>query len=184
MDFGTITFTINDNGTTIRKVRQLETFGVALSGDGLMRVWEQVGYDLEADFMSNMIGEGRLAFQATATGRMRAGFGGRGGWAQLAESTVRERERLGYGGAHPILFREGNLATALAERGAEGNIFELSPTGISAGTDLYYAGFHQDGTRKMPARPIVGLTRDRQSNVLRTINEFVIEQVRAAALNE
>jgi hypothetical protein len=32
-----------------------------------------------------------------------------GGWVQLAESTVREREKQGFSGAHPILIRQGSL---------------------------------------------------------------------------
>lgn len=32
-----------------------------------------------------------------------------GGWAQLAQSTIEERERQGFGGTHPILIRYGSL---------------------------------------------------------------------------
>jgi len=32
-----------------------------------------------------------------------------GGWAPLSESTIKQRERLGFGGAHPILQRTGAL---------------------------------------------------------------------------
>lgn len=32
-----------------------------------------------------------------------------GGWTQLAQSTVEDRQRQGFGGAHPILIRQGSL---------------------------------------------------------------------------
>lgn len=32
-----------------------------------------------------------------------------GGWAQLAQSTIEQRERQGFGGTHPILIRYGSL---------------------------------------------------------------------------
>lgn len=32
-----------------------------------------------------------------------------GGWVALAQSTVEDREREGFGGAHPILIRQGSL---------------------------------------------------------------------------
>jgi len=47
-----------------------------------------------------------------------------GGWADLADSTVREREALGFGGEHPILVRYGDLrnitTTSLKAAGRSG----------------------------------------------------------------
>jgi hypothetical protein len=40
--------------------------------------------------------------------------GGLGGWAALRESTQREREALGFGGAHPIMIRYGDLRSIVA----------------------------------------------------------------------
>lgn len=37
-----------------------------------------------------------------------------GGWASLADATVRERERKGFGGEHPILVRYGDLRRVTA----------------------------------------------------------------------
>lgn len=180
---GFLTITISGGETIERKVRQFATFGKLVSAEGLIPVWTQIGEDLLADFGSNFIGEGRLAFSATPTGRAKAGFGGRSGWPQLAPSTVAERKRLGIGGAHPILWRTGTLAESLMERDAAGNIFEVTPRGVKVGSSIFYAGWHQDGTPHMPARPIVGLTRNRQTALVKRLNDYIFEQVKQAGLN-
>lgn len=38
-----------------------------------------------------------------------------GGWRQLAERTIEDRERLGFGGAHPIMIRYNHLRELTAE---------------------------------------------------------------------
>ena len=75
------------------------------------------------------------------------------------------------------------LGESLSTRGAPGNVFELSPQGVMVGTEIPYAAFHQAGTGKMPSRPIVGLTGQRQSAIVDKLNQYVLEQVHAAALD-
>ena len=84
------------------------------------------------------------------------------GWHFLAPATVAERERLGYPGEHPILVREGILKSSLTEKGAEGNIYEVGRQEMRVGSALKVSGWnlamiHQFGTRRIPARPIIGL---------------------------
>lgn len=59
---------------------------------------------------------------------------------------------------HPILILTGALIEAARDTGSTGNISEVSArelrTGVNAGV-VNYAGFHQYGTRYMPARPYV-----------------------------
>lgn len=105
-------------------------------------------------------------------------FSGEGpGWAPLAESTVAERVRLGIGGDHPILNRSGakesgrkggQLRRSLTTKGAKGAVFEPEIDGVFMGTRDPIAGFHQEGTTKMPARPIVDLT-EADANVFGSI---------------
>lgn len=159
-----ITFTVDG----VDEVRQkFVTWGKAIQD--LTPAWQLVGDDVRADFMLNMIGEGAL-------------FGGKGGWAPLAASTLREKARLGYG-AMPILWRTGTLGNSLAVKGAEGNVNIVTPGGVTLGTDVAYAHFHQDGTERMPARKVVGLTRQRKSGVVKRLGDYIREQARAAGLN-
>lgn len=97
------------------------------------------------------------------------------GWAELAESTVAGRERLGIGGSHPILNRKGvtyrgrrggQLRTSLTTKGAKGAIVEPIPDGLFMGTSDPLAAVHQKGTSRagrdhnvvIPARPLVDMT--------------------------
>lgn len=86
------------------------------------------------------------------------------GWSQLAESTVRQRERLGIGGAHPILDRTGasyrgreggGLKGSLTDPGHEHAVYEPGIDELFMGTDDPVAEFHQKGTDRMPARTLV-----------------------------
>ena len=78
---------------------------------------------------------------------------GDGDWAPLADSTVREREEKGYGD-HPTLHRTGSLESSL-QRGDGYHVIDVTAAGVSEGTAHPNARFHQDGTDRMPARPIL-----------------------------
>lgn len=96
------------------------------------------------------------------------GFG-LGGWADLAESTVQDRERKGFGGEHPILIRYGDLrtitATSLRVAGGSGTFGATDADGrsirvdINAGTHGVIAratgdkAWNQVPTAHAPARP-------------------------------
>ena len=73
------------------------------------------------------------------------------GWAPLAPSTVLERQRLGYGGEHPILHRTGLLSGSLTSDGP-GSVTRVDPDVLFIGTDVPYAHWHQTGGTK-PGRP-------------------------------
>lgn len=70
------------------------------------------------------------------------------GWQSLADSTIRQRERLGFG-AGPIMQRTRNLMESLVD---PNRAAETGPKSMSWGTDVSYAGFHQDGG-SVPGRP-------------------------------
>lgn len=70
------------------------------------------------------------------------------GWEPLAGPTVADRERLGYGGEHPILVRTDRLALSLTRsEGAESgdSVFRVEPDGFFVGTAVPYAHWHQTG---------------------------------------
>lgn len=73
-------------------------------------------------------------------------------WAPLAESTLRRKP----GASAEILVDTETLRRSLTERDAPHGIVEMVDVDtIGVGTDLNYALFHQVGTKKMPARPLV-----------------------------
>ena len=96
------------------------------------------------------------------------GFG-LGGWDDLAESTIAERERKGFSGEHPILVRYGELraitATSLRTAGGSGTFGSTDPDGktirveLNIGDNGGYAtasgmkAWNQVPTRNAPARP-------------------------------
>lgn len=108
------------------------------------------------------------------------GFG-LGGWDDLAESTVRDREAKGFGGEHPILIRYGDLrlitATALRTAGGSGTFSATDPDGRTIRVDLNiganggYAqatgmkAWNQVETSRAPARPFWFTTKTVQNAV-------------------
>lgn len=81
-------------------------------------------------------------------------------WAPLAKRTL-TKKRTGGTGKADALRDTGALLRSLTPgvddrpSGAPGQLFELVAGGVIVGSKLPYAGFHQDGTEHVPARPIV-----------------------------
>lgn len=86
-------------------------------------------------------------------------------WSPLKSSTIRDRIRKGYGGAHPILKRTGDLQKAFYYKTAGNKYVEVS-------NKSDYFKYHQDGTKKMVARPLLALP------------EFLINKVKDIFLTE
>jgi phage gpG-like protein len=85
------------------------------------------------------------------------------GWKELADSTAAQRSRAGAGAYNPILDRSGApgggaLRKSLTEVGAPGAVFEPTPDGAFMGTSVETAQYHQHGTKRMAARPVVDMT--------------------------
>ena len=164
--FITITLTYEGANGPQQIARRLATWGARI--DDLSEPLTTIGEDLLGDFALNMLSEGGLF----ARGRR---------WKRLAPGTVRDRERQGYGSG-PILWRTGALAESLAYQGANGNVFRVSRNQLSVGTEVFYAGFHQAGTRRMPRRAVVGLTRNRRAAIIARLNDFVKAQAMAQGI--
>ncbi len=177
---GFITVTISGGEQLALRARQLATWGQSMQS--LEPAWTLVGEDLLGDFAQNMIQEGGFFGSANGPKNMGEAFFGGNYWPPLAASTLREKERLGYGGM-PMLQREGHLLESLSRRGAPGNIFETGPNSLAVGTSIGYAGFHQNGTRKMPSRRIVGIAWSRRDGILKRLNTYVQEMARQAGLS-
>ena len=82
--------------------------------------------------------------------------GGFGKWPPLKRATLELKERKFPG--QPMMVRTGTLRDSLIERGAEGNIFEVSALGVNVGTAIPYAYKQHDGEGGTPGRPVVFVT--------------------------
>ena len=72
-------------------------------------------------------------------------------WAPLAPSTLRKSRGLRSG----MLDLTGALKGSLTELGAPGHTETTDGQQLLFGSELPYANFHQVGTRRMPARPLI-----------------------------
>jgi phage gpG-like protein len=100
-----------------------------------------------ADDLREMIGE-QFSTEGAAGGTP---------WSPLATSTLRKSRGLRSG----ILDLTGALKGSLTDPGAPGHVETTDGQQLLFGSELPYANFHQVGTRRMTARPIIVLTPDR-----------------------
>jgi hypothetical protein len=86
----------------------------------------------------------------------RVQFGSRGArwrtlWPELASATLDDKLREGY--PTDMMRRTRQLERSLTDRPLA--VERLHPHEMTVGTNLRYAHFHQTGTRRMPARPLI-----------------------------
>ena len=112
-------------------------------------------------------------------GIMRAAFATEGGstgapWPHLAERTVKDRERQGFPGRHPILARTHTLERALTTEGGASVIVQM-PRYFAVAVDLDYFKFHQSKRprTKIPRRAPINLTQDNKTQLLHPIRLYV-----------
>lgn len=102
-------------------------------------------------------------------------------WAPLAERTVRERQRLGYGGRHMILVRTGVYRESFTQRDAPDHVSKFAVMFghwlWQEGSADYRARFHELGTARMVARPATSLTPAAESRIGQTL-DYVFSQIR------
>lgn len=151
-------------------IKEFADWGNAIT-EQMQPAWEQVGELLQHDFAEQFAAEGGYLGAQLAPK-----------WAQLRPSTVADRMRKGYPGAHPILQRSGEMRDSLVVRGAPGNVFEATPTSIRVGTASRIAPYHQRGTRKMDARKMVALRYETRPQIIRILGDFVRQLAAQAGL--
>lgn len=97
--------------------------------------------------------------------------GGRaGGWAPLKEETLAAKARKGM---EEGILRETNRLYNSLVGVTEDTIWETGANTLRWGSRVPYGGFHQTGTRNMPARPFRLSEIDRQGAV-RTIQRYLL----------
>lgn len=86
-----------------------------------------------------------------------------GGWAPLAPSTLAQKAAQGY--PSDILVRTGRMRRSLVSKTSD-SVEEITAKYLLIGTSRPYARFHQTGTVRMPARPIIVVPESLRENWL------------------
>ncbi len=60
-------------------------------------------------------------------------------------------------GVHPLLILSGKMKASVTQRGTEERVENIGARDAAFGTDLFYAGYQQFGTMKIPARRFLWL---------------------------
>lgn len=100
------------------------------------------------------------------------GSHGSGGWAPLADSTLKEKMRRGQ--PTEILRATDDLFNSLARRDAPNQIFENNVTWMVFGTMDPKAKYHQQGTSRMPQRRVLEFTGEERVLILKKIQAFIV----------
>ena len=118
-----------------------------------------------------------------------------GGWRQLADRTIEERERLGFGGAHPIMIRYSQLRTlttdnltrmrthhgAWSQSDPQGGTIRVSVSSRNGRMEVVAAGskaMNQERGRKRPARPYWFVNSHIKRNVRDGVVHFLRDELR------
>lgn len=126
------------------------------------------------DFSPVLESVGGLIEEALAENFTTQGYGQ---WAGLADSTVRERFRLGYGPNQPLV-RSAKLMEALTEHDGEGHKFLVQPdqvcVGVFGDAVAYAASLNEgDPAHHLPARVLVQLTPGTVERILQMILDWL-----------
>jgi len=107
------------------------------------------------------------------------GAAGAAPWAQLAAATQRERERLGFPPAHPILVRTGDYRASFTEPAHADHISEWDANAgvwrIAEGSRHPLAQYHELGTSRMPARPATRLGAEIEGRIGAALDDLFRE---------
>jgi len=96
--------------------------------------------------------------------------------ARKSVGTARRVARTGRSITSPLLVRTGALRDSLIGLGAAGNVEEIDEGSLTLGTRVPYAIFHQLGTRRMPARPIIVLSDARTERWTEIVRSAIEEK--------
>lgn len=95
--------------------------------------------------------------------------GGRPKWFGLAESTQRQRRKLGFGGASPILVRTGDLATEVTSKSHSKHFEEVSQNTdgytLTMGATSRKYKIHQRGGGFIPKRRMIVIQEEDGENI-------------------
>jgi phage gpG-like protein len=78
-------------------------------------------------------------------------------------------------GPHPLLILTGAMLASVTQTGAPGSIENYRPREMEIGTSIWYSGFQQFGTLKIPARPFLWLDSTPMEKVTSAFVNALIE---------
>lgn len=93
-------------------------------------------------------------------------------WPALSPRTIKEK------GHSRILYRTGRLMESLSKTTSDSirdKYDEIKNHGISFGTSVEYAMFHQEGTKHMPQREHVGTNDDQLNKICDMVADRAVE---------
>jgi phage gpG-like protein len=96
---------------------------------------------------------------------------GSGGWAPLAESTVKAKARKRQA---PWIERATQTLFKSLTGEDEGSLAEISEDWLKYGTTVPYAMFQQTGTVNMPQRRLVQLTEVERKELTKMVQRFIM----------
>ena len=95
-------------------------------------------------------------------------------WEELSPVTVDAK------GFSKILVKTGRLyESVVTPNGTSDTIWETSadPAYLIFGTSVPYAKYHQTGTRRMPARPFMGMNRKTEQEVVNAVADAAVKRI-------
>jgi len=95
-------------------------------------------------------------------------------WEELSPVTI---DRKGFS---QILVHTGRLyESVVTPNGTPDTIWETSadPAYLIFGTSVPYAKYHQTGTRRMPARPFMGMNRKTEQEVVNAVADAAVKRI-------
>ena len=98
-----------------------------------------------------------------------------GGWEPLSAHYAAWKD-ANFG--TPILQRTGTLMASLTSDAAD---VVMTADSLTVGTSIPYAGYHQYGTSRMPARPVIDLSPANQERLIDRARQWVDSRVLEAA---
>lgn len=157
-----ISFTYADNSEAVSKA--LAAFEQSLADEG--PALAAIADDFRAMISQQFATEGRASGTPWAARKsMHVGAAPRG-------RPGSEGRRRGL----PLLVRTGALLESLRGPSGANHVEEIGPDTLTLGSRLPYAMFHQLGTRRMPARPIIVLSGERTERWLEIVRSAIEEK--------
>jgi len=168
-----ITFAYSDNSVAVEK--SLAGFQAALADEA--SALGEVADDFREMVAEQFATEGRSEGTPWASRARRGGPRGRPGQAQ-------RHPARGQAQGLPLLVRSGALRASLTRKGAAGSIEDIDGQTLSIGSRLPYAIFHQFGTRRMPARPLIVLSDARSARWTEFVRRAIEEKTHLLGARE
>lgn len=103
---------------------------------------------------------------------------GGGSWKRLSPLWLKQKERKGWDTRilHQKYPRSNTLRKSVTRSRAGGQILEITDTSVNFGSSLPYAGRHQYGYGKTPARPYLKILKGDSEKIRGMIRDHLMQQ--------